>query len=195
MDSTSSDFLQVLQGLRLGEQQAAQEIYLRYINQLVTIATQRTERRYRHKIDPECVAHSALKSFLIGCRDGKYDLENWGMVYGLLANITFKKTLRRVRAEEAQKRHDSGVVSFEDWMKAGQSIEPSVALELQDLMEQVFERSGLDPEDRQMVERMLDGYSSSEVADEFGVTRKTVQRKVDKFRKGVAFVQERESRS
>ncbi len=174
----------VLSRLKDGDQEAARKIYERFVDHLVGLATQKLDRRLQAKIDPESVAHSAFMSFFDRHRDGAYDLQNWGMVFGLLSHITFCKCLNRNRHFRQQRRDESQVVHFEDWKAIDKAPGPDEVLMVDELLESAFRI--LEHEDRRkMVELYLDGHTTDEVANRTGFSQRTVQRAIEEFRSAI----------
>ena len=184
MISEDPAFAAILAGLESGDQQIARAIYERFIDHLVLLASQRLDRKLHSKVDPESIAHSALMSFFDRQREGEYELHNWGMVLGLLSHITFRKCLNRNRFHRQQRRNEQDVVQFEDWKAADKTPGPEEEAMLAEMLEKALAMLH-DDYRRQMVQLFLDGYSTDEVANQVGLSQRTVQRAVDDFRKAL----------
>lgn len=181
MHADDADFQAVLTALNEGDQDAARKIYERFIDRLVALASSRLDRKHQSKIDPQSVAHSALMSFFGGQKDGAFELQNWGMVLGLLSHITFRKCLNRNRYFRQKRRNESGVIQFADWQNADKAPGPEEQVMLEELLEKAL-NSLKHPERKEMVELFLDGNSTDEVADRVGFSQRTVQRSIDEFK-------------
>jgi RNA polymerase sigma factor (sigma-70 family) len=175
------EFHAVLSALSDGDQDAARRIYERFIDRLVALASSSLDKKNQAKIDPQSVAHSALMSFFGGQKDGAFELQNWGMVLGLLSHITFRKCLNRNRFFRQQRRNESGAVQFEDWQNADKNPGPEEQVMLEELLDKALSSLKY-PERREMVELFLDGNSTDEVAERVGFSQRTVQRSIDEFR-------------
>lgn len=103
--------LEVVGGLMSGDRAAVADMYCRFVDQLVRRAERQIPDRHRGRILAESVVHSVMESFLDmtpADRDRlvRYQITNWGQLYGLLARMTLCKCMGRVRKWEAAKRAD-----------------------------------------------------------------------------------------
>jgi RNA polymerase sigma factor (sigma-70 family) len=180
MTPEDTSFTQFLARLSTGDQEAAREIYERFVGQLVALAARKLDRRLGAKADPETVAHSAFESFFVRYRSGAVEVHNWGMVFGLLAHITVRKALNRNRYHRQQRRDDTGTVSFEDWQAVarGPSVEDEV--EVAELLTATL--NGFDPDEREVIETYMNGSTPGAVAQKVGLSTRTVQRILERFR-------------
>src|SRR5947209_7593925 len=101
MDNPSAD---LLMRWREGDQQAAEDLFRRYVERLVALARSRLSGRLARHVDPEDVVQSAYRSFFIGARDGRYALERSGDLWRLLVAITMHKLHHQVERYTAVKR-------------------------------------------------------------------------------------------
>jgi RNA polymerase sigma factor (sigma-70 family) len=184
MLTEDTEFAAILAGLEAGDQKAAREIYERFVDRLVKLASNRIDRKLQAKVDPESVAHSALMSFFDRQRDGEYQLHNWGMVLGLLSHITFRKCLNRNRYFRQQRRNDQDSVPFDDWRGVSQEPGPAEEAILREMLERAM-AALQQPHRRTIVELYLDGHSMDEVAQRTGVSKRTVERAVHDFGKAL----------
>lgn len=168
--------------LSAGDQAAAREIYERYVHRLVGLAAARLGRKLGPLADPESVAHSVLESFFDGHRKGAFALHNWGMVFGLLSHITFRKCLNRHRdLRRAKRGGGEAAESFEDWKAADAAPGPAEAAALAELLDGVLARFG--PDERAVLDAYLGGATADAVAGQVRLSTRTVQRVVERFRK------------
>lgn len=165
-----------------GDQAAARQIYERFVDRLIHLAARRLDRQLGAKADPESVAHSVFESFFERQQAGQFSLHNWGMVFGLLSHITFRKCLSRNRDLRREKRGgDADAVSFEDWQKAAAAPGPDEAAMVAEALEAVLAR--FDPDARAVLDVYLAGNTVEAVAAQVKLTTRTVQRVLERFRK------------
>ncbi len=171
-----------LHHLSIGDQAAAREIYERFIDQLIHLASQRLNRNLGAMADPESVAHSAFESFFERQHAGQFALYNWGMVLGLLSHITFRKCLNRNRSNQRVKRGgDANVVSLADWQVAASAPGPDEVAMLSETLESVLAQ--FDPDARAVLDLYLAGNTAEAVATQVKLSTRTVQRILERFRK------------
>jgi len=185
----NDSFINLMGGLNQGDQDAARQVYERYSQRLVALASQRLDKRLGAKVDPESVMQSVMQSFFDGQAKDEYVIDSWVALYGLLSKVTVRKALNRNRLHRQRKRNDRldaqgnerpAPVAFEDFQAACREPGPAQLAELRDLIESGLGK--LNPTDRKIIESFLDTGSSEETALQFGVSTRTVQRVVKMFR-------------
>jgi len=185
----NDSFINLMGGLNQGDQDAARQVYERYSQRLVALASQRLDKRLGAKVDPESVMQSVMQSFFDGQAKEEYVIDSWAALYGLLSKVTVRKALNRNRLHRQRKRNERldaqgnerpAPVAFEDFQAACREPGPAQLAELQDLIESGLGK--LNPTDRKIIESFLDTGSSEETALLFGVSTRTVQRVVKMFR-------------
>ena len=185
----NDSFINLMGGLNQGDQDAARQVYERYSQRLVALASQRLDKRLGAKVDPESVMQSVMQSFFDGQAKEEYVIDSWAALYGLLSKVTVRKALNRNRLHRQRKRNDRldaqgnerpAPVAFEDFQAACREPGPAQLAELRDLIESGLGK--LNPTDRKIIESFLDTGSSEETALLFGVSTRTVQRVVKMFR-------------
>ena len=185
----NDSFINLMGGLNQGDQDAARQVYERYSQRLVALASQRLDKRLGAKVDPESVMQSVMQSFFDGQAKDEYVIDSWVALYGLLSKVTVRKALNRNRLHRQRKRNDRldaqgnerpAPVAFEDFQAACREPGPAQLAELRDLIESGLGK--LNPTDRKIIESFLDTGSSEETALLFGVSTRTVQRVVKMFR-------------
>src|SRR5690349_3686416 len=101
MDETS---VELLEKYRLGDEQAATELFRRYVGRLTVLASARMAPRIARRFDPEDVVLSAYRSFFARARNGNFSLEHSGDLWRLLVGIVLKKLYHQVARHTADKR-------------------------------------------------------------------------------------------
>ena len=101
--------LQVLEGLLAGDRAAVAQVYERFARPLAARAERLIPARHRRKVVTESVVHSVMEGLLdldpaARARMTRYAIRNWGQLYGLLARITIRKCLNRLRRFGTRKR-------------------------------------------------------------------------------------------
>src|SRR5262249_1915459 len=75
---TSSSFTDVMARLRAGDEDAARQVFQRFVHRLVGLARVRLGRDLRRRVDPEDVVQSAYKSFFLRYEEGRVEVRDWG---------------------------------------------------------------------------------------------------------------------
>lgn len=101
MEGESS--IQLLNRWREGDQEAATELFDKYVKRLCALARSRLSNRMQRRVEPEDIVQSAYRSFFRHAED-RYELEKPGDLWRLLAAITVSKVRGQVEFHSAQKR-------------------------------------------------------------------------------------------
>lgn len=173
---------------RAGDQQAAGELFERYIARLIGLARSRLSPKLARRIDPEDVVQSAYRSFFERAQGGHVELRESGDLWRLLAAITINKLRHQVDRHTAAKRavegEDSICVSPSDMRVAPESLarEPSPEEVVSFSEELAALMSELDEVQRQMLELRLEGYTYEEIAGQTQRSERTVRRLFDRLK-------------
>lgn len=180
-------FSALMERLRSGEDAASREVFHRYAGRLVAMASRQFSRQLAHRVDPEDVVQSAFKSFFGRHRDGAIRVGDWDGLWGLLALITLRKCVDRVKYLRARRRDVGREVSTPDgieppWRLAlSREPRPEEAADLAEAVEHLYRAIGDD--DRPILEMSLQGYSSAEIGVKTGRAIRSVQRLREQVRK------------
>jgi RNA polymerase sigma factor (sigma-70 family) len=175
----SDSFANFLSRLRNQDDAAAQELFGRFAHQLVALALRHIAAGFRHKVDPEDVVQSAYKSFFVRYGAGKLEAVNWNSLWGLLALITVRKCAERAAYHQAECRDAGREVSPRGdeaaaWLEPlGREPTPLEAAQLSETIEQLL--TGLDEEERPVLELSLQGYTTREISERLGRAERTVR--------------------
>ena len=107
--SVDASFLGVVSGFLKGESDAISKAYDKFASLLIIKAERHIPLRFKSKISPDSVVHSVIESF-IDCSEKKlerfknYEISSWAQLYSLLATITIRKCMNRIRAFKTGKR-------------------------------------------------------------------------------------------
>jgi RNA polymerase sigma-70 factor (ECF subfamily) len=176
----ADSFADFLTRLHRGDDAAAQELFNRFNRQLIALALQHVDALLRHKVDPEDVVQSALKSFFFRYDAGSLDLANWNSLWGLLTLITVRKCADQAAYHRAGRRDAGREVAPRSegeggpWLEAfGREPTPLEAAVLSETIEQLF--ASLAEDERPVLELSLQGYSTREIGDRLGRAERTVR--------------------
>ena len=175
-------FQALMDRLRRGEGDAAQQIFQQFGQRLIALARSRMNGMVRRKVDPEDVMQSVFKSFFRRQADEPFDLKGWDGLWALLTVLTLRKCGHRTQHFRAQCRDIQREVVFQaspedshvTWEAIAREPTPSEAAMLNETVEELLR--SLDERDRRIVELSLQGYSVVEVAVDVGCAERTVQR-------------------
>src|SRR5205823_4096100 len=84
----------LLKQWRTGNEEAARQLFDRYVTQLVALARRRISQRIAGRVDAEDIVQSVFRTFFHRVREGQFHIEDPDDLCKLLARITVHKTLR-----------------------------------------------------------------------------------------------------
>ncbi len=186
---SDSSVTEWIQQLREGDSVAAQRLWERYFQQMVTLARRRLEGAARAAADEEDVALSAFRSFCLGAREGRFpQLLDSDSLWPLLMVITANKSVDLIRKNNRLRR-GGGVRVRQDGSDTTSSIlneilgkepTPEFAAELSDQLQRLLNklRSKGDDDLVRIALFRMDGYSHREIADKIGCSVRSIDRKM-----------------
>ena len=178
-----------LENLKEGDEAAAQFLGQRYFQRLAGLARQRLGEGHRRVQDEDDIALSVFKSLCeragrgdLGGLDGRDEL------WRLLATITLRKVAAQVRDATRQKRGGGRVRGDSVWGEgegldqiAGTEPTPEFLHQLADEHQRLLAALG-DDTLRRIALWKMDGWTGDEIAGELGITRRSVERKLERIR-------------
>jgi RNA polymerase sigma-70 factor (ECF subfamily) len=187
--AADDSFADVMTRLQAGDQAAAREVFERFVQGLVRLAQRRLDPLVRRKVDPEDVVQSAYRSFFVRFGAGKLDVQGWGNLWGLLTMITLRKCLDRaeyhraaIRDVQREAAAQPGSAGSEPWWEAiAREPSPEEAVVLAETVEQLVR--DLDADERPILEKSLQGYTTQEICQELNLPERSVRRLRERIRK------------
>jgi RNA polymerase sigma factor (sigma-70 family) len=180
--------VELLARWRQGDQQAADELFGRYTEQLIALARSHLSAKLARRVDPEDVVQSAYRSFCAGAREDRYVLRRSGDLWRLLAAITLHKLHRQVERHTAGKRSVGQEESaagpssrFGPYAEAvARAPSPAEAAAAADELEHLMRP--LKPLHRRILEMRLQGYLLEEIAAQTERTERLVRWVLEKVK-------------
>jgi RNA polymerase sigma factor (sigma-70 family) len=172
-----------LDALKVGQEDAAQELWNRYFALLVTVA-RRHLRGWERDADEEDIALSALKSAMLGVQNNRFpDLNDRTGLWPLLVTITARKAINELQRQRTKKRdRASEAPMVDEQLIVGSDPSPDFALRLAEAIQSLVNALG-DETLRTIAHQKLEGYSNEEIADALKISTRTVVRKLARIRK------------
>jgi DNA-directed RNA polymerase specialized sigma24 family protein len=182
--------------LKIGDLNAAQELWNRYASRLAEIARRKLRDAPVTIADEDDIAASVFRSVCRGAAAGRFaDINNRDDLWWLLLAITKQKVVDQIRYESAQKR-GRGNVRLEVDVSSSASGEPTFSLDdlvgdspTPDLLVMLEEQSQRllellrDDRLRRIAVSRIEGYTVPEIADSLAVSARSVERKLQLIRK------------
>jgi RNA polymerase sigma-70 factor, ECF subfamily len=182
----SSDDQSLLRKVRIGDQEAARQLYERYGEQLIALARRRISQRFSRRVDPEDIVQSVFRTFFGRAKAGEFVLEGPDDLCRLLARITVHKTLRQIAFHHMGKRDvtkeaTGGVEGHErlNELLARDPTPEASSLFVDQLRHFLM---NLRPQEQQIVDLRMQEYTAAEIAQKLNVSERTIRRLMERIR-------------
>jgi RNA polymerase sigma-70 factor (ECF subfamily) len=171
---------------RVGDEDAARQLFALYVDRLLGLARQRIGQRLATRIDAEDVVQSVFRTFFDRAREGQFEVKEDDDLCKLLARITVHKTFRQIAFHRAAKRNlyletghgDEAQKQLQAILDRGPT--PQEANQFVDELEHFLAR--LRPEDRQILQMRMHGYKDVEIAQRLGISDRKIRRLMERIR-------------
>ncbi len=170
----------LLRRFRSGNNQAATQLYLRYLPRLRALVKTRCSADLARRIDPDDIVQSVFHRFFRGVRRGHYDVPPGDELWRLFLVIA----LNKIRAEENYHRagkRDVRLTVRNDARADYAGPDQTALAHLQLTVEEFLER--LTPAQRAVVELRIVGHEVAAIARETGRSKRTVERILQEIRR------------
>jgi RNA polymerase sigma-70 factor (ECF subfamily) len=173
----------LLRQIREGDQDAATQLYIRYVNRLRALAETKCSSNLARRVDADDIVQSVFRTFFRGLRQGYYDVPDGEDLWKLLLVIALNKIRAKGAFHQAAKRDvrltasiDAGDPAFEDKLGQDEFAKVFLHMVVQEALEQ------LDDRQREMVELRIQGHDIAEIAEITGRSKRTVERTLQEVR-------------
>ena len=183
MADTEKQWQSWVRRLADGDQQVAEEFWGMYGVRLQGLAAEFLGDKLRRREGPEDVVQSVCRTFFRRAQGGQFELDDSQGLWRLLCAITVTKVREKARFHGRGKRSFDREWHYEsagdDSNPAGPQLKapqptPAEAAEFADELGELL--SGMDDEERRLVELKLEQYTTTEIAQELGCSERTVRR-------------------
>lgn len=173
--------------LRRGNPEAAEQLWSRLFDRLVAFSRSEMSGANRRVADEDDIAAGVMTALCISADRGKLPaIENRESLWRLLLSWTRHDIADHVRRERRIKR-GGGTVRGDSAIAYGNDEPPfsmpsgELLVEMQEQFEALLAKLP-DPTLQTIAVRRMESYSSDEIADQLGVSNRTVQRKLELIR-------------
>jgi DNA-directed RNA polymerase specialized sigma24 family protein len=196
--SESQSVTRWLPGIKAGDSDDIERLWNRYFQRLLRLAGSKLPDHCRRAFDEEDVAISAFQSFCGRAGRGQFpELRDRHSLWRLLATVTVRKAIMKIRHQTRQKRGGGRVLGESDLVAHGRAVygeglgglaeilgkepSPEDAACFTDTFNHLISSLG-DPTLKHVALRRLQGHSSQEIGAELDASSRTVDRKLQLIR-------------
>lgn len=170
----------LLDRLQAGDEQAADEVFHRYVDRLTALARSRLSQRLAARLDADDVVMSAYRSFFVRAKRGAFGLDAGGDLWRLLVEITLHKLYRQATFHSAKKRSVAREAAQPDGRpQRAAAPGPTVDLAVAAAEELALAMRELSDNARAALELRLQGHELNEIARQLSCSERTVRRWLD----------------
>jgi RNA polymerase sigma-70 factor (ECF subfamily) len=176
----------LLRRFRRGSQDAATQLYIRYVHRLRGLVRAQCSSQLKRRLDPEDIVQSVFRRFFRRVLKGDYDVPPGEELWGLFLVIALNKVRNEEAFHRACKRNmrltiDDGEA---ERLLAAQYCEDDAAYAVLQLsVEEALER--FSPQQRLMIELRIQGHRMAEIARQTGRSKRSVERSLQEIRVGL----------
>ncbi|MCA9035337.1 MAG: sigma-70 family RNA polymerase sigma factor [Planctomycetaceae bacterium] len=162
------------------------DIVSRFGEQLIRLAHSEMPERMSRRLDPEDVVQSVFRSFFGRHEREEFTFQSSNDVWRLLVTMTYHKVVNAINHHHRQKRDIKRDTSESDSSVSSPMVWPdrkptsSDVVVMIDLLESLMLH--LPEESREIVRFRLEDYTSEEIAQRLGKSKRTVMRVLRRFR-------------
>lgn len=169
--------------LRMGEEDAATQLYARYARRLQLLAAAQTSPQLKVRFDEDDVVQSVFRTFFRRVSGGLYDVPPDEELWNLLLVLALNKIRKLATHHQAQKRDVRRTGHAEPAECEDASITPTDDDSLHVLTMVIHELMEALPEaHRTIVQQRIAGAQTHEISRSVGRSKRTVERVLQDFR-------------
>ena len=176
--------------VKVGDSSAAQHIWQHYFDRLVRSVRGKLYAQNRAVSDEEDIVLSVFDSFYHAAEKGRFpDLSDRDDLWRLLLRMAARKVVDKRRHDQRQRRggnvklHSLDQTDDEENViqAIGDEPSPEMVLMMQESVERLFSHLGVG-QLRDLAGAKLEGYSNAELAQRFGCSERTIERRLHLIR-------------
>jgi len=176
--------------VKAGDSVAANQIWQHYFDRLVRAVRVRLYGQNRAVSDEEDIVLSVFDSFYNAAENGRFpDLSDRNDLWRLLLRMSARKVVDKRRHDQRQRRGGNvNVHSLDETADGDRLVEaigdepsPEMVLMMQESVDEFFSHLGVG-QLRDLAGLKLEGYSNAELAERFGCSERTIERRLHLIR-------------
>jgi RNA polymerase sigma factor (sigma-70 family) len=184
--AADNEFDRLMDRLRRGDEDAATEVFHRFVRRLLALAHSQLDSWIRTRVEPEDVIQSVFRSFFTRFEAGQFQLGDWDNLWTVLTLITVRKCANRLEFWQAAKRdlrREANARQQSDPLEEALARDPtpSEAAILSETVEQLMKN--VHEPDRSILALHLQGCDIAAISIHVQRTERTVRRTLERVRR------------
>lgn len=174
----------LMRRFRVGEEDAATAIYLRYAEKLQRLARSQTNPNLEKVVDTEGIVQSVFRTFFRRASSGQYQILSGDELWKLLLVIALNKIRNAANFHQADKRAQSRtqpLQGVDEKRISGKSPGSENAIQV---LQMTIDELIVDypQSQRQMIRLRIEGCTVEEIARQTGRAKRSIERTLQQFR-------------
>lgn len=188
--SNNSEVSHWIAQVKAGDSLAANQIWRHYFDRLVRAVRGRLLGQNRAVSDEEDIVLAVFDSFYDAAEKGRFpDLRDRDDLWQLLLTMAIRKVIDKRRREGRSRRGgnvdiqslDQAVEETSVMEVVGNEPSPEMVIMMQESVDQLFSNLGVG-QLRELAGAKLEGYTNAELAERFGCSERTIERRLHLIR-------------
>ena len=164
---------ELIEEFRTGDREAAaHEIWRRYEGRILGMAERGIARDLQHRVRPGDILSTVIRVLLKGVGEGRYTVNSQGTLGALVYRITSNKIRKKARKERNDIQKCGGNALPVNDALPDRETEQADVIALAECLQEIHDR--LKPMTFEVLSRLEDGQTISEIADEMDCSEATV---------------------
>lgn len=185
MPELTEEFDTLMMRVRLGEEEALEQLVLRYESEIRLTARLLLRPLLRPYLDSVDLVQSVHRSLMLGLRENKFDISSPQKLVNLAVTMVRFKIGEQWRHLQRQARLESSCTDTSEQGGLLTSLSspqpgPAQTAQYNDMLQHVYGK--LNDSERRVVELRLRGYSISEVASQLGIRADVLRVRLSRLR-------------
>ena len=185
---------QYIQGLRNGNQDAAQKIWERFLEQLIRLADRKLRSAPRRSADEEDIVQQAFAQFFAQVEQGRFaKLDDRNDLWQVLAMLVDRRAIDQLRKINTKKAGNGEVRGESIFIVSGAPTKvgiagipdmvptPELAFEMTELFSDRIASLNNDKY-REIALLKMQGFTNREIAEQLATSLRTIERRLDQIR-------------
>lgn len=174
----------ILRRIRSGESDAATDLYRRYARRIRALARKQIGGKLGTRVEPDEIVQSVFRTFFRRLTEGHYHVPAGEEIWGLFLVLALNKVRAAARFHHRDRRDIDKTQHLSDEAAEFPDRSDEDAEVLRQVVNELL--ASLPEAHRTVVSLRIDGYTVAEISQTTGLSKRTAERVLQRFRKRLA---------